>query len=113
MRIRRKFGLRLRHAPIYSTNIVQADTTNGSVSKAFLGLSGFHGCGYAAPKYKKTKGMVLFLRFTYAPIPKLFNDLQSERYFENRYNYSESFVLHIIKGLSRCNGFGVPVLPHL
>ncbi|MBU0545511.1 MAG: hypothetical protein KKH97_09250 [Proteobacteria bacterium] len=33
-----------------------------------------------------TKGMELFLRFAYAPMPKLFNDLQSECYFENRYN---------------------------
>jgi hypothetical protein len=46
--IRRKFVLRLRHAPIQSINIVQADTINGSVSNALLGLSGFHGCGYAA-----------------------------------------------------------------
>jgi two-component system, OmpR family, response regulator len=52
------------------------------VSKALLGLSGFHGRGYAAPKYS----MEVFLRFAYAPILKLFNDLQSERYFENRYN---------------------------
>ena len=33
-----------------------------------------------------TKGIEVFLRFAYAPIPKLFNDLQSERYFENRYS---------------------------
>jgi hypothetical protein len=83
--IRRQFVLRLRHAPIWSINIVQANTINGSVSKALLGLLGFHGCGYAAPKYKKGKGMELFLRFAYAPISKLFNDIQSERYFENRY----------------------------
>ncbi|MFO7665252.1 MAG: hypothetical protein R6V76_01375 [Desulfobacterales bacterium] len=28
--------------------IVQADTINGFVIKAFLGLHGFHRCGYAA-----------------------------------------------------------------
>jgi hypothetical protein len=48
MRIRRKFGLRLRHAPIQSINIVQVEPINGSVSNALLGLPGFHGCGYAA-----------------------------------------------------------------
>ena len=46
--IRRKFVLRFRHAPIWSINVVQADTINGSVSTAHLGLPGFHGCGYAA-----------------------------------------------------------------
>ncbi|MBU1711893.1 MAG: hypothetical protein KKD47_02200, partial [Proteobacteria bacterium] len=40
-----------------------------------------------------TKGMELFLRFAYAPIPKLFNDLQSECYFENRYNYGALALL--------------------
>jgi hypothetical protein len=54
--IRRKFVLRFRHAPILSINIVQADTINGSVSKALLGLPGFHGCGYAAPKHKRDEG---------------------------------------------------------
>jgi hypothetical protein len=54
--IRRQFVLRLRHAPIWSINIVQADTIKGSVSKAFLGLPGFHGCGYAAPKHKRDEG---------------------------------------------------------
>jgi hypothetical protein len=47
-----------------------------------------------------TKGMEVFLRFTYAPIPKLFNDLQSERYFENRYNnltFYESFTFNQIQ----------------
>jgi hypothetical protein len=32
-----------------------------------------------------TKGIALFLRFAYVSILKLFNYLQSERYFENRY----------------------------
>ncbi|MBU1713547.1 MAG: hypothetical protein KKD47_10655, partial [Proteobacteria bacterium] len=48
MRSAEKLFLRLRHAPIWSINIVKADTINGSVSKALLGLLGFHGCGYAA-----------------------------------------------------------------
>jgi hypothetical protein len=33
------------------------------------------------------KGMEVFLRFASAPIPKLFSDLQSERYFDNRYKF--------------------------
>ena len=32
-----------------------------------------------------TKGMELFLWIAYAPIPKQFNKLQLERYFENHY----------------------------
>jgi FAD-dependent oxidoreductase domain-containing protein 1 len=40
-----------------------------------------------------TKGMEVFLRFAYAPILKLFNDLQSERYFENRYR-SGDYMKH-------------------
>jgi len=56
-----------------------------------------------------TKGIEVFLRFAYAPIPKLFNDLQSERYFENRYSLielkrPESFISAHIKSALR-NGF--------
>jgi len=45
---RRKFVTGLRHAHIWTINIVQADNINGSVSKALLGLPKFHGCGYVA-----------------------------------------------------------------
>jgi hypothetical protein len=47
-----------------------------------------------------TKGMVLFLRFAYAPILNLFNDLQSERYFENRYSFHPETAPCPIPGFS-------------
>ncbi|MBU1713888.1 MAG: hypothetical protein KKD47_12425 [Proteobacteria bacterium] len=45
---RRKFVTGFEDAPKYTIKVVQADTINGFVIKALLGLHGFHGCGYAA-----------------------------------------------------------------
>jgi hypothetical protein len=59
-------------------------TTNGSVSNAPLGAVNILMDADMPPSMK---GMEVFLRFASAPIPKLFSDLQSERYFDNRYIY--------------------------
>ncbi|MBU0545355.1 MAG: hypothetical protein KKH97_08455, partial [Proteobacteria bacterium] len=65
--------------------IVQADTINGFVRKTFLGLHGFHGCGYAAVD----EGQVII------PAVRIRTHTQTEHIYDIYYRPQRLFELKV------------------